>query len=55
MKSPMGARVCATGTFHKGQFVKLEGNKSLMKGYIGKWLIHIDGVGAPTRVSYRKW
>ena len=43
------------GHFIKVKLYKLEGNKSLVKGYIGKSLIRIDGVGAPTRVSYRKW
>ena len=37
------------GHFIKVKLYKLEGNKSLVKGYIGKLLIRIDGVGAPTR------
>ena len=43
------------GHFIKVKSYKLEGNKSLVKGYIGKLLIRIDGVGVPTRISYRKW
>ena len=43
------------GHFIKVKLYKLEGNKSLVKGYIGESLIRIDGVCALTRVSYRKW
>ena len=55
MKSPLGTRSVPIGLFIKVKLHKLEGNKSLVKGYIGKLLIRIDDVGAPIRVSYRKW
>ena len=57
MKSPLGTRSVPIGLFIKVKLHKLEGNKSLVKGYIGKLLIRIDGVGAPIRVSvsYGKW
>ena len=48
MKCPMGTLGCAQlGHFIKVKLYKLEGNKSLVKGYIGKSLIRIDGVTAP--------
>ena len=43
------------GHFIKVKLYKLEGNKLLVKGCIGKSLIRIDGVGVSTRVSYTKW
>ena len=43
------------GHFINVKLYKLEGNKSMVKWYIGKSLIRINGVGVPTRVSYRKW
>ena len=55
MKSQWVVGCAQLGHFIKVKLYKLEGNKSLVKGYIGKLLIHIDGVGVPTRVSYRKW